>query len=116
MIVFFDENDEVTDMEQSETAIPCSSSTSRSERASQENPPPETTSCPQIPLRYGRKTLDVDIMTAIVHIQATYKVSGNDVMGICVDLANMVLDSIGRKKSVKKKILHLTEKQSEGDR
>ena len=57
---FVDDNDEVRDMEQSETAIPCSSSTSRSERASQENPPSETTSFPQIPLRYGRKTLNVD--------------------------------------------------------
>ena len=31
-------------------------------------------------------------MTAVVHIQATHKVSDNDVMETCVDFANMVFD------------------------
>ena len=44
---------------------------------------------PTIPIRYRDRTLNVDVMEAVIHIQATYKVSDN-VMGICVDLENMV--------------------------
>ena len=45
---------------------------------------------PQIPIRFGRKTLNPKLKTAIVHIQSTYEVSDHDVMGTCVDLANMI--------------------------
>ena len=47
---------------------------------------------PQVPIRFNRKELNPKVMAAIVHIQSRYKVSDNDVEGLCVDLANMVFD------------------------
>ena len=50
----------------------------------------DNTPFPLIPLRFSRKELNPKVMAAIVHIQSKYKVSDNDVQGLCVDLANMV--------------------------
>ena len=51
----------------------------------------------RIPLRFGPRTLNPQIMRAIIHCQSTYKISDNDIEGIFVDIANMVFGQNWRK-------------------
>ena len=56
---------------------------------------------PKIPLRFGRRSLNPKVMRAMVHCQATYKVSDNDIEGLFVDVANMVFDQDWKKGDTK---------------
>ena len=60
----------------------------------------EKTEFPQIPLRSGRNTLNPIVMKALVHCQATYKVSDNDIKGIVVDFMNMVCGQKWEKEAI----------------
>ena len=51
-----------------------------------------TTNFPKVPLKYSKKNMNPKVMRAIVHCQASYKVSDNDLEGIIVDIANMIFD------------------------
>ena len=78
--------------------IPSKSLRSKSSSTSSSKSAEETSSkFPKIPLRSGRRKLNPQIMRAFVHCQATYKVSDNDIEGICVDFANLVFDQEWKK-------------------
>ena len=51
-----------------------------------------TTNFPKVPLKYSKTNMNPKVMRAIVHCQASYKVSDNDLEGIIVDIANMIFD------------------------
>ena len=81
---------------------PCSSRTqSTPSRAKVTGSLSSESEFPTIPIRYGDRALNVDVMTAVIHFQATSKVSDNDVLGICVDLANMVFGQSWKKEREK---------------
>ena len=47
---------------------------------------------PEVLIRFSRKTFNPKVMRAVTHIQASYKMSSNDAMGVAVDIANMIFD------------------------
>ena len=55
---------------------------------------------PQVPLRFSRNELNPQIMRAVAHVQATYKISDNDTRGIFVDVGNLVFGQEWKKEVV----------------
>ena len=51
---------------------------------------PDELKFPQVPLRYGRKHLNAEVMRCFVHVQSTCKVSDRDCEKIFVCISNMV--------------------------
>ena len=49
---------------------------------------------PKIPLRFGRRSLNQKVMGAMVHCQATYKVSDNDIEGLFVAVAEKPIPQV----------------------
>ena len=56
-----------------------------------------TTKFPEVLIRFSRKEFTPKVMRAVTHIQATYKLSSNDAMGVCVDIANMIFEQAWEK-------------------
>ena len=52
----------------------------------------QTTKFPKVPLRLSKKEINPKVMRAIIHCQASYKISDRDLEGVIVDIANMIFD------------------------
>ena len=52
----------------------------------------QTTKFPEVPLRLSKTEINPKVMRAIIHCQASYKISDRDLEGVIVDIANMVFD------------------------
>lgn len=44
---------------------------------------------PKVKLKTGKPSLNLNIMKAVVHCQAKYRPTQNDMTGFCVDFENM---------------------------
>ena len=52
----------------------------------------QSTKFPKVPLRSSKTEINPKVMRAIIHCQASYKISDRDLEGVIVDIANMVFD------------------------
>ena len=52
----------------------------------------QTRRFPKVPLRLSKSEINPKVMRAIIHCQASYKVSDRDLEGVIVDIANMIFD------------------------